>query len=157
MMLSFLQEKVTIAIERKRNTIKKTLQFYERERKKWYEIMYTWSDKKEENFFFICSTTWKFITYLYLSPHQTKDHTFCQYLLWNIAIHNLYYRLVCARDNGRKRERTRTFARALDFIFIFQSFTYLMGIIRNHLLYHIERWCQVYARAHVKFYRNIRQ
>lgn len=96
--------------------------------------------------FFICSTTWKFITYLYLSPHQTKDHTFCQYLLWNIAIHNLYYRLVCARDNGRKRERTRTFASAHEFIFIFQSFTYLMGIIRNHLLYHIERWCQWYMR-----------
>lgn len=118
MMLSFLQEKVTIAIERKRNTIKKTLQFYERERKKWYEIMYTWSDKKEENFLFICSTTWKFITYLYLSPHQTKDHTFCQYLLWNIAIHNLYYRLVCARHNERKRERTRMFARAWLYLHI---------------------------------------
>lgn len=62
-----------------------------------------------------------------------------------------------AHETMEERESARVRSRAHDFIFIFQSFIYLMGIIRNHLLYHIERWCQVYARAHVKFYRNIRQ
>lgn len=54
------------------------------------------------------------------------------------------------RTRQWKKERVHAYVcarkRAHEFIFIFQSFTYLMGIIRNHLLYHIERWCQWYMR-----------
>lgn len=93
----------------------------------------------EMRFRFIYSTTMKFIACFYLSPRKQRITNVssrclffrCQYLLWNIAIHVVFYRRVeiWARACGMPKVHH----------FYISFFRILNGVIRVHLLYHIER------------------